>query len=755
MRNVGRTTLLMLAPASLFLLAAPFVPQAAPRGAPGSFAAQVQPFLKSYCIACHSGAQPAGGLNFTHFRSVPSVVNARAEWEKVIQYLQIRHMPPPGSAQPTDAERTALITWIQTTLANANCVVSDPGHVTLRRLNRAEYNNSVESLLGVDLRPADNFPSDDVGYGFDNIGDVLSISPLLMEDYMRAARQLAQAAINAPDATQASSQIAPGEFSGGGAALVDSGIELDTNGTATAKHNFRIGGRYRITVTAYGEQAGPAPAHMAVSLDGAPIGDVDVTAVAAAPASYTFQAAVTPGQHTIGAAFTNDYYNPNDPNPANRDRNLIICSASISPPLAGSFHLPHINMELASYRKAGLAPAVIARKILSPLAAHAWRRPVTAAEAARLVHYVALAQSHGESFERGLQLGLEAILVSPNFLYHVEITPPSQTGGLQKLTDYEIAARLSYFIWSDLPDAELTALAAAGKLHQPAVLAEQVHRMLLDPRARELGSNFAAQWLELRNLNTVRPDPARFPEYGTGLRDDERTETEMFFNDIVHNDRSVLNFLNADYSFLNNRLARFYGLSGVHGADFRRVQLADDRRGGLVTMASVLTVTSDPTRTSPVQRGKWVLDNILGTPPPPPPAVVPRLPDDTSGTVKGTLRQRMEIHRKNPACASCHKLMDPIGFGLENFDAVGRWRTQDDHLPVDASGTLPGGQRFDGPAELKAILLARKAMFVHCLTTKLFTYALGRGPTAADACGIDAISKQAEAANYRFSAIVT
>ncbi len=323
------------------------------------------------------------------------------------------------------------------------------------------------------------------------------------------------------------------------------------------------------------------------------------------------------------------------------------------------------------------------------------------------------------------------------------------------VNDYELASRLSYFLWSSMPDEELFALAAQGKLHDPKVLTAQARRMLKDPKAQALAENFAGQWLQLRNLANVAPDPARFPDFNDKLRAAMRTETELFFKAVMNEDRSVLDFIDARYTYLNEPLARHYGIPGVKGEQFRRVTLTDSRRGGLITQASILTVTSNPTRTSPVKRGKWVLEQLFGTPPPPPPPGVTQLADDKKGPLVGTLRQRMEQHRKDPMCASCHARMDPIGFGLENFDAVGRWRTKDGGLPVDASGTLPGGQSFNGPAQLKAILKSKKGLFVRCLSGKMLTYALGRGLEPADTCVVDTIAKTVEKNNYRFSALIT
>lgn len=579
-----------------------------------AFAHDIAPLVKQFCIGCHGGGSPTAGLSLAAYADTAAVLKARDIWEKVAKNVAAGHMPPAGAPQPTQAQRDLLVGWIQSMLSQADCKLMDPGRVTIRRLNRAEYNNTIRDLLGIHFHPADDFPSDDVGYGFDNIGDVLSLSPLLMEKYLAAAEKIAEKAVALPE-----------------------------------------------------------------------------------PRRHLFTCKPTPGHE-----------------------------------------------------------AACARKILRDFARRAFRRPATKEEVDRLVRCVKLAQKEGASFERSIQLAVEAVLVSPNFLFRVEIDPrPNDPMARRMVNDYELASRLSYFLWSSMPDEELFALAAQGKLHDPKVLTAQARRMLKDPKAQALAENFAGQWLQLRNLANVAPDPARFPDFNDKLRAAMRTETELFFKAVMNEDRSVLDFIDARYTYLNEPLARHYGIPGVKGEQFRRVTLTDSRRGGLITQASILTVTSNPTRTSPVKRGKWVLEQLFGTPPPPPPPGVTQLADDKKGPLVGTLRQRMEQHRKDPMCASCHARMDPIGFGLENFDAVGRWRTKDGGLPVDASGTLPGGQSFNGPAQLKAILKSKKGLFVRCLSGKMLTYALGRGLEPADTCVVDTIAKTVEKNNYRFSALIT
>jgi hypothetical protein len=395
-----------------------------------------------------------------------------------------------------------------------------------------------------------------------------------------------------------------------------------------------------------------------------------------------------------------------------------------------------------------------ARRIVAALARRAYRRPVGDAEVEKLARFVNLAQQNGDSFEQGVRIALEAILVSPHFLFRIENDPdPNGAAAAHRIDDYELAARLSYFLWSSMPDEELFRLAGERKLHRPEALRAQVHRMLLDKRSVALVDNFAGQWLELRNLDSVKPDPDRFPNFDEELRKAMREETRLFFEAVIHEDRSILDFIDGKYTFLNERLAKHYGIPGVVGPEFRRVALTGDERSGVLTQASVLTVSSYPTRTSPVLRGKWILENILNDPPPPPPPGVANLKEEAIGTTM-SLRQQLEQHRANPACAACHTRMDPLGFGLENYDAVGQWRTQDGKFAIDAAGTLPGGRSFHGPGELKGILRADRDAFARCLTEKLLTYALGRGLERYDRPAVNLIEQRLAASDYRFSRLV-
>jgi hypothetical protein len=610
---------------------------------PLAYTAAVLPLLSRYCLACHDTANARGGVAFDVFPDAAAAVKDLALWQKAAENLRSGTMPPEGKPRPAPAELDAFNAWLDAAVFRVNCVGrADPGRVTLRRLNRGEYNRTVRDLVGLDLRPADDFPADDTGYGFDTVGDVLAVPPLLTEKYLAAAEQIVQRAYQSPEARQR---------------LLNPPVE-----------------------------------------DAVPAGLRGVTIPTREPA-----------------------------------RKVLRLSAADAPPAPSP-----ADVELDR-----------AYRVLRAFADRAYRRPARHEEVTRLLRFVEAAQKNGEGTEEGIRLALQAILVSPHFLFKVELDGGP---GTHPVGDLELATRLSYFLWSSLPDEELFRRAATGRLRDS--LPAQVRRMLRDPRSRALAEEFAGQWLQTRGLTAATPDPARFPDFDEELWRAMLRETELFFDHIVRADRSVLELLDADYTFVNERLARHYGLPGVRGGEFRRVALAGTGRGGVLTQAAVLTVTSNPTRTSPVKRGKWVLENLLGAPPPPPPPGADDLKPATHDGRPATLRQRLELHRTKAECAACHRHMDPLGFGLENFDAVGAWRDRDECQPIDAGGTLPDGRSFRGPAELRAVLKERAGDFSRCLAEKLLTYALGRGLTPADRCAVDRVVRDLRRNDSRFSSLV-
>ena len=722
-----------------------------------AFQTQVKPLLGKYCLGCH-GEKKKGDLDLRVYTDEASVLRDRKTFAKVIKNLQAHEMPPEKKTQPTPEERELIAAWIQSEIFKCDCDHPDPGRVTIRRLNRAEYNNTIRDLVGVDFQPADDFPADDSGYGFDNIGDVLSLPPVLLEKYLAAARKILHQAIvtdlkakplqhfdaDALDGT------APGESLGGGIK------RLGREGNIFVAVNFPHDGEYILRAKAYGEQAGPEPARMSFSLDDKELKRFDVKAEEPAPEIYETRLQVAAGAHKFAAAYLNNYRNPKDPDPKNRDRNLVIHYLDVedtdpSRPVV----LPESHRRIFFRQPTPGAKAEVAREIIGRFSTRAFRRPVTKEEVNRLMKLFALADSNGESFERSVKVTLEAVLVSPYFLFRGELQPePNNPSVVRPVDEFALASRLSYFLWSSLPDDELFALAERKALRKN--LEQQVKRMLKDPKVKAFVDNFAGQWLQIRNLKLAAPDKKLFPEFDDDLRAAMAKETEMFFTDIVRQDRSVLEFLDANFTFINERLARLYGIQGVRGDDFQRVSLKGTHRGGLLTQASILTVTSTPTRTSPVKRGKWVLENILGAPPPPPPPDVPELKDGKEAALTGTLRQRMEQHRQNPMCAACHARMDPLGFGLENFNGIGEWRQKEGDFSIDPAGKLVSGETFNGPDDLKTILMKRKRDdFVHCLTEKMFTYALGRGVEYYDKCAVDQITKRLAKGRYKFSTLIS
>lgn len=790
--------------------------------APSGFEATVRPFLAAHCLACHRGDTASAGLNLEPFLKVESLAKDPEIWTQIAHKVRTGQMPPPGSPRPDAARAKQATGWISGELdRQERALKPEAGRVTARRLNRAEYNNTVRDLLGVATRPADDFPQDDSGYGFDNIGDVLSLSPPLMEKYLATAEKVARAALFGPEArkpllieVRAPRRNAP---------LPDSIPKVyDETGLTMpsafhAAYRFPADGKYLFQVVLTGLRPQITdPIHIALYIDGKkveekehlargaetfPGGPIELYGMTVAFSRWP----VTAGEHWIAFAIERQFEgfppslggpNPTklpQPPPSQRGFRLQEPPKDATPEQIAQFkerqkrfqeRAEKQQKELIGNTKLNYAliggpyeqqtaptrqsktllstcghpdgrhkPGCMA-KIVGDLAPRAFRRPVSPQELAPYLRLAARVQKQEKSFEEGLCVAVQALLVSPHFLFRIERDgPATYSAGSRRISDHELASRLSYFLWSSMPDAELRRCADAGTLSRPDVLEAQVTRMLRDPKVGALVENFAGQWLELRKLESIKPNQEKFREYDEYLRLSMRRETELFFREILLKDRPILDFIDADYTFLNERLAQFYGIPDVVGPEFRKVSLAGSNRGGVLTQASVLTVTSYPTRTSPVLRGKWILENFLNAPPPPPPPGVPAL-EETKVAAGASLRQQLEEHRKKPLCASCHARLDPLGFGLENFDGIGAWRTVDDKTPVEASGTLPDGKWFSGPQELKAILKADRDAFTRCLTTKLLTYALGRGLERYDQPTVKQIAARVARDDYRFSRLV-
>ena len=722
-----------------------------------AFKADLAPLLASFCVKCHAGEKPKAGINLTDLADPASVPKSRKTLDRVREALDSGTMPPEDKPQPTSDQAKKAVHALQAMLSKADCrLQNDPGRVTLRRLNRAEYRNTVRDLLGVDYLPTEDFPSDDVGYGFDNIGDVLTLPPILMEKYIAAAEAIAAKAIVDDNPTRPPTKNVKLDDNSGGQKARRFDRLLTTNGDIKAEYDFPVDGAYIVRVRAYGQQAGGDPAKMALKYDGKSLKEFEVKSTDVSLGTFEVKFDATKGKKTIAAAFLNDFFDESQADPKQRDRNLGVRSFEIVGPLpVDNGRLPESHRRIVFKKPKGYNDVDTIRAILERLATRAYRRPATAEDVTRLLKLVELAKLDGERVEVGLRLAVQAVLVSPHFLFRVELDRNAD-GASHLVDDYEFASRLSYFLWSSMPDDALLDAAKKGQLRSPGALEEQVARMLKDPRSKALTENFAGQWLQLRNLKTIAPDKTQFPKFDEPLRAAMKRETELFFEAIVKEDRSILDFLDADFSFVNDRLAKHYGIGQPGSDEFRRVTFTDGRRGGLLTQASILTVTSNPTRTSPVKRGKWVLEQILGTPPPPPPPEVPDLKDEKAGQLTGSLRQRMEQHRANPNwCAHLyHTKMDPLGFGLENFDAIGSWRDKDGQFPVDASGILPGGKAFEGPRGLREVLKGKDKEFTRCLTEKLMTFALGRGLEEPDRCVVDKIAETVASDGHRFHRLV-
>ena len=586
-----------------------------------SFEKDILPILKGNCFSCHGNGEAKGDFSLDEFKTPMDVHRGYKVWEKIRKLVDANEMPPKKKKKRPDATQRALLTnWTRHTLdLFYNTSPPDPGRVTVRRLNRVEYNNTIRDLMHVDFEPAKDFPADDSGYGFDNIGDVLTMSPLLMEKYFSAAGKIAAKAVAVP------------------------GADGRISATPFQKFYFRY----------------PVP--------------------------------------------------------------------------------PKLRRNAAE----GFVRTFLTR---------AYRRPVRAEEVRRMMLLAKQVVDDGGSFEHGIRMAVAATLVSPYFLFRWELDgAPKNPKAIRSLNEHELASRLSYFIWSSMPDDALLELAQRGQLRKN--LSAQIRRMLRDAKAQSLVTSFTGQWLQLRDLETIQPDKRLFGTFNNVIRDDMRRETEMLFAHVMRNNRSVVDFLDADYTFVNERLANWYGLKSLRGDEFQRVSLVGMPRGGVLTHASILTITSDPNRTSPVKRGKYVLENILGTPPPPAPDNVPDL--GSSSELKGTLRQQMVKHRKNPVCASCHQKMDPIGFAFENFDAIGRWRTLDNGAPINAASQLDSGEKFgDVSGFLKILAVRKRELFVQCLTEKMLTFAIGRGLEFYDKRAVDGIMKQMERDGFKFETLV-
>jgi hypothetical protein len=708
-----------------------------------SEAAAATAVLDEYCVACHNAIDWAGNLRLDD-KSPDNVAPDAETWEHVVRKVQTGMMPPAGEPRPSRATLDALVAGLATRLDRAGEEHPQGSRAALRRLNRTEYANAIRDLLHLKIDAARLLPLDDSSEGFDNIATALGVSPTLVEAYVSAAMRISRSALGDPTAPPTQiTYTAPARMPQDRHLA---GLPLGTRGGLRIEHVFPLDAEYELRVRR--RFRSPGSVRMDVTLDGAPVAVED-------PAQ--FRIPVTAGPHTLTIALV-DTRRPGGVHDIYAEYEIGggIQSVEIDGPFAASGigDTPSRRRILTCEPASSANEIPCAEDILSTLATRAFRRPVSREDLARLMTFFDAGRREG-GFEAGLQHALSRVLVDPRFLYRIERDPaPIDAGAQYEVGDFELASRLSFFLWSSIPDDALLAAAAAGQLREPGGLEAEVRRMLADPKADALIDNFAAQWVFLRELDSVTPDDERFDE---ALQHAMVEETQRLFAAVMREDMSVLRLLDADFTFVDARLAEHYGIPGVHGSHFRRIEIpADNPRRGLLGHASILTLTSVTSRTSPVIRGNWILETLLGSPAPlPPPNVETTLEGDDGGAVAGTsVRERLEAHRQNPTCASCHAIMDPVGFALENFDLIGAWRETDGGRPVNASATLADGTTVDGPAGLRAALLDRSDAFATTLTQKLLTYALGRGLEHYDMPAVRAIVRSAEAEDYRFSALV-
>lgn len=711
-----------------------------------AFAGGVQPFVARHCYECHDSATRKGDFALDRLAGPDSWRVHREAWERVLTHVQHGLMPPADAPQPPAGERARFLAALDRALHPIDPRRPDPGWVVVRRLNRAEYRATVQDLFGVDFDPAEDFPEDDSGYGFDHIGEVLTTSPLLFERYLAAARAVAEATIVVPHVEPRRWEAPPTRWSGGEDAA-DGAIVLASEGVTEWTVELPATGRYRLTVRVYEDAAGGEPARFAVEVDGARRAEGLADAPRRAARTRHFDLRLERGVRTIGLRFLNDFYVPAAGGQPAQDRNFYLADARLEGP-----HDPEpvppsrAHVRLLGVPGPGEDEAAWIERTLARLARRAWRREVGADEVSRLARLVHEARAAGDTIEHGFQLALQAVLVSPSFLFRGE--PPDageDPAAVYPISEYALATRLSYFLWQGPPDEALLDLAAAGQLRRRQ--AAEVERMLADPRVRRFVESFTGQWLHLRNLAVREVDPGLFPEWTAELAAAMAEETRRFFTDFLRNGRPVTELLTARETFVDARMAAHYGVAApAEGRDWERRELPAGRQAGLLGQAAILTVTSYPNRTSPVLRGKFVLENLLGTPPPPPPPNIPSLDEEAHGDGPATLRGRLELHRSQPSCAACHALIDPIGFALDHYDALGRWRTEAEGHPVDPRGRLATGEAVASPEDLAAVLAGpRREQFLHHFAGTLLTYALGRGLYYYDRPTVARIVRAAEA----------
>ena len=764
-------------------------------------------FVSKHCLRCHDEAEASGDLDLHALQGQATFNKSREAWERIVLKLSTGEMPPADEPRPPAEDVQVVTDWLKAEFLRQDRMIRPvAGRVAARRLNRTEYNNTIRDLLGVNIRPAADFPADQAAFGFDNISDALRLSPVLTEKYLDAAERAVRTALFGPEILQPSLTHYPLpvriNLSRGTKSQPKDLFNYDLSGISTVHsahviHDFPVDGEYNFRIVLNGHRPTQSePAHPALFIDGVLVQEFEIDATDLEGQIVETRAHVSAGERLLSTSYLKLYHGLppqyEGPAPSSRPPGALLTGEGElneqdievlrrlgtkiktdlsletridnrfeSIDVGGPFDQQNAASPESWHRVYVCGDAHhehstdCARSILTTFMGRAFRRPVTAQEVDAYVHLVELVQKQGDSFDEGIATALQAVLISPYFLFRIEQDQsPAEGQTAAPVSHYELASRLSYFIWSTMPDAELLQLASENRLRQPEVLTQQVRRMLRDEKSRALVENFAGQWLQFSNIDIIRPDVGQFPTFEDNLRRSMRRETERFLEEIIRKDRSMLEILDADYTFVDERLARFYEIDGVEGSEFRKIDMAGtERGGGLLSHASVLAVTSYSTRTSPVLRGKWILETLLNDPPPPPPPSVPAL-DEATAAQSASMRQELEAHRENTACASCHSRMDPLGFSLENFNAIGAWRKVDDHHTIDVSGTLPSGRTFAGHQELKQVLLDTREAFVRGMTEKLFIFALGRGLERYDRPALTKITNRLPGAGYRFSELV-
>ncbi len=753
--------------------------------------------LDQYCVTCHNARLRTAGLELDSV-ALEDVAAGAEVWEQVVRKLRTGAMPPPGRPRPDQTTRAELVSWLETALDRAAAAHPNPGRPAIHRLNRSEYVNAIDDLLGLQIDGRSLLPGDNAAaHGFDNNADILSVSPVLMERYLSAARTISRLVVGratTPDFHQHRVHKWMVQED-----RMSEDLPFGSRGGTVVSYFFPVDGEYEVTIelqrTGNQHIKGLGTAHqLDVRLDGALIERFtiggEMWVAQAPPESYSgninvgrawedyshnmdralkTRVSVKAGRRIVGVSFvgrrweleglivTQPQVGVSRSRNERPDGNPSVASVTISGPLTvtgpGDETLPRRTVFVCQ-PSSSTEEAACAREILSTLARRAYRRPVSGGDVRTLMGFYEAGRAEG-SFDAGIQFALERLLVSPAFLFRIEQDPPPGAAtDVHRVSGIELASRLSFFLWSSIPDDALLDAAERGTLDDPVVLERQVRRMIADPRSKALMDNFVGQWLAVRNLRDVVPDSGLFPEFDENLREAFQRETALFMESMLREDRSLVDLLDADYTFVNERLARHYGIPNVYGNQFRRVTVPREERGGLLGHGSVLTVTSYSNRTSPVLRGKWLLDNFFGTPPQAPPPNIPALDEDTATRTPTSVRERLEAHRRSPACAVCHDQMDPLGFALENYDAIGAWRTTDLTHSIDASARLPDGTAFEGPAGLRALLLSKQDQFVQTVTEKLLTYALGRELEYYDAPVVRQITRLAAADDHRWSSVI-